>query len=525
MERSGRYGGASADDARIDTQRYLGALKRNRTLMAVIVVVITLVVLLISLALSKSYTANATIVYNPESVLLGAPDAEATQRQLSTLSTLFTTPRTEAAAAEAVPGQTPESIDKAVSISVATEANLIEVKASDGDAATAAAIANAVAKAFLAVQADEKKEQLAATQAGLEAQIEAIGETGAAGSEEQLDALQKRINQLEVQSASAGTELQLGEEATVPDSPSSPQPVRNTVIAFVAGIFLAVLVALGRDQLAPGLSDPREVSRLLRAPVLASIPYVGRRVGKNRAAAPAVEHEAYQSLSASLQTLRPPGDKPKVILMTSAVHAEGKSTATSRLGRALALSGHRVLLISGDLRWPELHNCFDVEREPGLVDLLEKLNGGLSLEPALLEVAKLVPLPPSGGRKPGRLRLITSGVPTDDPATLLSSAVTESFFEQLQESDYDYVLIDGPPALGVADVQPLVAHADEVILVTRLDRVKVADLVNLGELLGRFGAAPFGLVVIGARVDVSPYYLGERRPVTIPSTPINDASA
>jgi polysaccharide biosynthesis transport protein len=523
MERNGRYGSGSADDARIDTQRYLGALKRNRVAMALIIVIVTVVVLIISLVAPKSYSASATIVYNPESVLLGAPDAEATQRQLTTWSTLFTTQRTEEAAAELVPGQTADSIDSAVSISVAAEANLIEVKASDSDPQTAADIANAVAKSFLTVQRSEKREQLAVTQGALEEQIAELEAAGTV-TEEQLNALQKRANQLSVQGASAGSELQVGEEATVPSSPASPQPVRDTVIAFVAGIFLAVLFALGRDQLSPGLSDPREVGRILRAPVLASIPYVGRRLGKNRAAAPAVEHEAYQSLSASLQALRPPGDRPKVILVTSAVHGEGKSTATSRLGRALAQAGLNTLLISGDLRWPQLHNYFETDREPGFVDVLEKLNKGVSLEPAFLEAAKVVAQPSSAGRKPGRLRLLTSGTPTEDPAALLSNATTESFFHQLAETDYDYVLVDGPPALGVADVQPLVAHADEVILVTRLDRVKVGDLVSLQELLSRFGVAPFGLVVIGANVSVSPYYLGERRlAVAAAKRPINDA--
>ncbi len=109
MERSGGYGSGNwNDDSRIDARRYLGALKRNRRLIALIVSVVTVVVLVVSLVLPKSYSATAKIIYDPESALFGPPDAESSQRQLSTLSTLFNSPQLEKEAAAQVPGETPQ---------------------------------------------------------------------------------------------------------------------------------------------------------------------------------------------------------------------------------------------------------------------------------------------------------------------------------------------------------------------------------------------------------------------------------
>jgi Mrp family chromosome partitioning ATPase/capsular polysaccharide biosynthesis protein len=522
MERNSGYGSPRwADDSRIDTRRYLGALKRNRRLIVVIVVVVTLLVLIVSLVLPKSYSATAKIIYDPESALLGPPDAESTQRQLSTLSTLFNSPQLEQAAAKQVPGETPESIHSAISITVATEANLLEVKASADEADKAAEIANAVSTSFLQLQQEQAREKLLATQASLEEQIENVGAESET-AEAQVEALQNRINHLEVQAATAGGELQLGQEATAPSSATSPDPPRNTLIALVAAIFIAVLVALGRDQLSPGISDPREVGRLLRTSVLAMIPYVGKRASRKSATAAAIEHEAYQSLSASIQALRPADGRPRLLLLTSAVHGEGKSTASSRLGRALAQAGHKTLLVSGDVRWPELHNLFHAPRQPGMTDLLGEVNAGTDPQEALASMARLIDLPKVGGTKAASLHLLTAGTPTTDAATLLASGATSRFFEFLRGSDYDYVLVDGPPALGVADIQPLMAEADDVIAVVRLDRVNVADMVNLHEVFSRLVGDLFGVVVVGASVDASPYYLGEKRRVMLAGSTVGE---
>jgi Mrp family chromosome partitioning ATPase len=137
-------------------------------------------------------------------------------------------------------------------------------------------------------------------------------------------------------------------------------------------------------------------------------------------------------------------------------------------------------------------------------------------------MARLIDLPKVGGTKAASLHLLTAGTPTTDAATLLASGATSRFFEFLRGSDYDYVLVDGPPALGVADIQPLMAEADDVIAVVRLDRVNVADMVNLHEVFSRLVGDLFGVVVVGASVDASPYYLGEKRRVMLAGSTVGE---
>ena len=145
------------------------------------------------------------------------------------------------------------------------------------------------------------------------------------------------------------------------------------MLAFFGALFLGVLVALARDQLTPRVSGPRELGRLLDLPVLVDIPHVGGRTGR-RAILSGAEVEAYQTLRSSLELSLPADRRPHVLLMTGALHAEGKTTATARLGRALAQAGHRVLLVSADLRVPRLHEMFGLPLGFGLADILAVLD-------------------------------------------------------------------------------------------------------------------------------------------------------
>jgi Mrp family chromosome partitioning ATPase len=114
----------------------------------------------------------------------------------------------------------------------------------------------------------------------------------------------------------------------------------------------------------------------------------------------------------------PAEEGPHVLLITSGLHAEGKSTVTARLGRALAQAGHPTLLISADLRWPTLHDIMGVPEEPGLTELLEEASErprGRALQRMLN--AAIVPL--EQGRR-GDLDVLPSGSKPTDPARLLA---------------------------------------------------------------------------------------------------------
>jgi polysaccharide biosynthesis transport protein len=494
------------EESGVDVRRYLAALRRSRWLMVGIVVVVTGAALALSLLLPKTYKATSTIVLNAEVGALGVEDPESQIRRLETANALLLNPEVLRRAAESVPGETSDSLGP-VESQVDETANLIYITVENGDPQKAAAIASGIAEAFLAVEAERVEEDLQEDAAQVREQIAQL--EGEPGTAEQIALLRQRLTDIELQLATPGGDLDIAEEATVPDQPASPRPLRNTVLAFFASVFLAVLVALGRDQLRPRIGEPRELSQILGVPLLAGIPLVGRRFGRRNHIGTIAEHEAYQTLRAALELGAPP-DTRRTILICSALHGEGKTTVTARLGRALAQAGHKTLLISADLRWPDLHESFDLPVRPGLSDALKLTERAGVTKELLSATAHKVMVRSSGGAE-RRLDVLTSGSKPGDPARLLSSPAAREFFDYVRQFEYDYVLVDAPPMLGIADAQSLARYTDRVLLVARLDRLSADHVIDLRDVMDRVSMNALGLVVIGGRVEESPYFLTGRR--------------
>ena len=511
FERFNGAGGAPAED-RVDVGRYLGALNRDRRGIIVAVIAVTAAVFALSLILPKSYDATATIVLDVQSSIFGPPDAESTQRRLATIESLLSSTEVLTEAADDVGGgETADTLETKVGSAVDELTNLIEVTGTDGDPDTAAAIANSVAQSFLDVQQGLERDRLNAAAEALTREADELSSEPGSGA--QIRAINDRINDLRVQAASAGSDLQLAEQALPPTDPASPRPLRNAVLAFFAALFIAILVSLGRDQLRPVIGSPRELSGMFGRPVLTSVPYMPGRFSRSRRAVAAIAHEAFENLRSAVQITMPPRqDRGQVIMVTSAVHAEGKTTVVSRLGRGLARAGHRTLIISADLRWPGLHEQLGLPLTPGLTDALKLAERSGMSDYILPATTHNVRVDGGGSGTESDLHVLTSGTKPHDPARLLSSDAMRALVDYAT-LDYTYVLLDAPPVIGLADVQGLAAFTDHTIFVAKLDRVTIDQAIDARELLERFGLDPVGLVVIGAKVDVSPYYVSERPPI------------
>jgi capsular polysaccharide biosynthesis protein/Mrp family chromosome partitioning ATPase len=506
--------GASRRDAateeRVDVRRYLDALVRSRWLIAGIVGLITLVVLIVSLALPNTYNATTRLVLEDITSAFGEGNAESTQRRLLTIETLLTARQVlDAVAPDA--GESADELEDKISSSVDEQANIINITVSDEDPDKAARIANSVAEAFLDERTRLERERIARARENLEAEILRL--EGSPNADIQIGQIRERISELTVIEGSAGADLQIAERAEPPSSPASPRPLRNTVLAFFGALFLGVLVALGRDQLTPRVGGPRELGRLLDVPVLAQIPYVRKRlVRKRMRMLSGVEAEAYGTLRAALE-LTLGRDERHVVLVTGAMHAEGKTTATARIGRALAENGRNTLIVSADLRVPRLHEVFDLSLGVGLSDLLLAIETDGRFDEELFgETVHEVMAADESRRERGVLHVVTSGAKAKDPGRLIAGPAMRTFVDEVRRLDYDYVLLDGPPLLGLADSQVLAGEVDDVLLVNRLDRLTLEHVADLREVLDRLAIKPVGVVVIGARGEMSsPYYL-QRRP-------------
>jgi capsular exopolysaccharide synthesis family protein len=462
-------------------------------------------VLVISLLLPKTYRATSMIalVESPDS--LSASDAPSTQRGLNTVAIRLTRREAlRAAQRNGLEDETVNSLRDKVHATVDQEANVINIVATDDTAQGAAAIANGVAATFLARQDRQERQRLADIRALLSKQLADLQASltplnqSEIGS--QIASVRQQLNDLAL-SARSGSSLELAERAQAPDSPSSPRPVRNALFAFFASLFIAALVVLARAQLRPRVSGSRELSRLLDLPVMAEVPFVRRRFGHSPNTLSAIEYEAYQTLQASLRMQLPP-DGQRTVLVTSALHGEGKTEVTAALGLVLAQAGQRTWLVSADMRWPRLHELFDVAQTPGLAEVLARGRQGEA-------VAELVGTRKKSSRENGgRLHVLASGQRPPDPAQLLASGALDRFFDEIKESEYDYVLLDGPPLLGLVDSQVLAQRVDGVIVVCRPDRLKSENAIDMRDLLLRLRAPALGLVVIGGRGSPVSYLEG-----------------
>jgi Mrp family chromosome partitioning ATPase len=483
----------------IELRRYLDALRRSLPLIVGIVVVLAASSYAVSRSLTKHYRAQASIVKQQLAVTGETQAADALSRELNTINTLLETNEVLGAAAQRLGGETASSLRDKVRSRVDPNANLIYVGATDSDPRRAAAIANTVAHTFVAKQLALERREAELARAGLQHELNRL--RGRRGTAVQVQAIQQRISDLGIRIATAGSDLAVAARATPPTEPETPHPARNGLLGIVLGLFLGVLVALARDQLAPRVGSPRELSRLLELPVLGSIPRARRR------RRPAVAHEAYRTLASAVRFSLPITGGSQVVLVTSALDGEGKSTVSAGLAGALAHAGHRTLLVSADLSREPPPHVPHAAGEPGLSELLPALatasrGHGRDLVQAAVRSAPTHPA--------GRLDVLPGGSRGGGDGRLLSEEALEAFLPAVSDLGYDYVLLDGPPLLGSAEAQALAYRAPSTVYVARLDRSGLEDAIDARDVLDRIECRPIGIVVVAARGESSTYHLGGR---------------
>ncbi len=189
--------------------------------------------------------------------------------------------------------------------------------------------------------------------------------------------------------------------------------------------------------------------------------------------------DAYRMLQANLKFIS--SDKPlRVIVVTSSVPKEGKSTVSANLAAAIAQLGQRVLLVDADMQNPLQHNIWGVSNVKGLSDIIV---GQVEFETVV-----------SGGML--SLDILTAGLTTPNPLFLLDSRKMETLIEEFKNT-YDFVIIDAPSLVRRADALALGKMADGVLLVTRPGILTSGDANTSREALERSGQNVLGLVVNG----------------------------
>ena len=440
----------------------------------------TAAVFVVSSLLPKVYESRARIVMDDRPGAFEPGDVETVKRRLATVREILLTREVLTQAASRLEDESPETLEGKVSSSVDQDANFVDVRAAAASAKGSAAIANAVARSFLSIDAAAERRRLARARVQL---LRSLDQTRDAAERR---AIRERLSELSISEAAVGSDLVLAEPARAPTEASSPRPVRNALFAFFASVFLAVLAALALGQLAPRVSGGRELSRLTGAPVVAALSAGRRRRGERHAAA-----AAYRELRATLAVQLP--RDVKIVLVAGAVPGRAASGVALAVAQSLADGGSRTLLISADLRRPGVEELLGVERSPGLADLLEALRANGDASPEVLLEEMVVP----AAAHQEHVDVLPAGTPAENPAQLLAGEAMMELVSVLERSDYRHVVLEGPPLLGAVDGSLAARYADSVLAVCQLDRLTPTDAAELGDVLRRLETRVVGLVALG----------------------------
>jgi tyrosine-protein kinase Etk/Wzc len=337
--------------------------------------------------------------------------------------------------------------------------------------------------------------------------------------------LKAKYQEVLIQESGKVEEVAVVKPATEPAAPFNvPSKTMIVLTGIVMGLILGVVLVFLTELFDTSMGTIEDVEELLQVPVLGVIPQLGGE-GKKKARAERTESgpsrardlvthydpksqaaESFRALRTNLQFLRLEL-KGKLFLITSSFVQEGKTLNAVNLALSMAQAGHRVLLVDADLRKPSVHRVFGLGREPGVTDYVlgnyswqevvgtisDVMLGDFSIEDIL--------------RTPGmdNLHVLTAGTKPPNPTEILSSERFRQFLAEARQS-YDYVFIDTPPILPVADAAEISSLVDGVLLVYTVGRIGRGVLKRAKSNLDNVEARVLGVVLNNVKPEAGPDY-------------------
>jgi capsular exopolysaccharide synthesis family protein len=301
-------------------------------------------------------------------------------------------------------------------------------------------------------------------------------------NEELYKGLLSRMKEAAISSTMVSSVLSVIDPAETPLFPSSPRKFRNMALAIVMGLMGGVFLAFIIEQFDDTIKTVEEAETVCQLPILGIVPLLRRNKGLallgqgTGAANPEPGLIPYNNLRSIVADaifgvrtsvlLSGPAGPPATIMVTSPNPSEGKSTMAANLAISLAIDGRKVLLIDADMRQPSIHKFFNLPPMPGLSDAI---TGSAAYKDVILPTE--IP----------NLSIITAGTTPPNPASLLGSKVFKDTLESLRE-EFQHIIIDTPPTLGMPDSRILSPSIDSAILVlkyhsTRRETARAARLM------------------------------------------------
>jgi capsular exopolysaccharide synthesis family protein len=336
---------------------------------------------------------------------------------------------------------TPEQLTSKITASSPLDTVLLDIIVSDTDPIRAAAIANAVGAEF-----------------------------------------PRLVGRLETPSgqSSSPVTVSVTRAATVPSVPVSPRIPLNLALGLIVGLGLGIGAAVLRDQFNTSVSGIGDVEKLTGAIPLGVVPY-DALAGKQ----PLITADQFGGRAEAFRTLRTNlqfadvDEPPRVITITSALPAEGKTTTACNIALTLAQSGARVVLVEGDLRKPAVGKYLGISNAAGLTNVLA---GQHELRDVIVSYQR------------DTLAVLPSGPTPPNPSEMLGSQQMHQLLTTLA-TDYDLVIIDAPPLLPVTDAAVLASASDGAIMVVRHGKSRREEVERAIQALTAVNAKVLGTVL------------------------------
>jgi len=486
---------ASHDAARSDLEGFLGVVRGRWKLIGICVLIATLVAAGWSMVQEKKYTASASLLFRDPGFaqdLFGAdlqtqsdPAREAATN-VKLVGLAVVAERTSEALDD---GTTPQEIRNEVSVSPAGASDVVTVSATDPNPKAARQIANIFAREFVAFRAEADRSKLAAAKRLADRKFEALtaAQRQTAGGE----ALSSAAERLGILASLQTGNAELVQPAELPSAPSSPKPLRNSVIGGLLGLVIGLGFAFLFERIGRPLRDPEDAQEAFGLPVVGTVPE-SRQIAAGEEWLAFAEAESFQTLRGALRYFNLE-DEIRSVLITSESAREGKSTVAWNLAM-VAASSARTLLVEADLRQPSMAVKHSLFPTPGLTELL---TNQVDLRTALQTlVVEADDTSLHGGGQ--RLDILVAGAEPPNPAQLLEGSAMSALLRSLLVR-YEFVVIDTPPAGVVSDAFPLLGQVDGVLTVCRLGATTESAARTLRAQLDRLGAPILGIVANGVR--------------------------
>jgi succinoglycan biosynthesis transport protein ExoP len=322
------------------------------------------------------------------------------------------------------------------------------------------------------------------------------------------EGLMEKLKEAGVTAGLRSNNIRSVDKARVPTYPSEPNVPRNLMFALALGLSTGVGLAFLLEGIDNTVRTPEQAQAISALPSLGMIPLGSKgaietatkrlTVASSREAVELVTQsrpqsqmaESYRALRTSL-LLTSLGGPPKVILITSALPQEGKTTTSINTAIVLAQKGTRVLLIDADLRRPSIHKTLGMGPKTGLSNVL---TGNATLQQAVVR-SSILPT----------LFVLTAGTPPPNPAELLASSNMKDILAELRE-EYDHIIVDTPPTLSVTDAVVMSTRADAVVLVIRSGQTTKQALRRARDLLMQVNARVAGVLLNAVDLSSPDYY-------------------